>query len=51
MIEREIVGTFYINPDYSSFRDYPEVWEGSTITSGQELANHSMTHGDWGVTK
>jgi len=51
MIERGVVGSFYCNPDHSSWYDYPEVWTGTAITSGQELAGHTMTHGDWNGNK
>ncbi len=49
MIEKGLVGTFYVNPDprSSPFEQYPDVWRERAITSGQELANHGMTHGDW----
>jgi len=44
LIERDIVGTWYINPgDPATYQRNVEAWENAPLV-GQELADHTMTH-------
>lgn len=44
IIERGLVGTWFINPGMSRHRDNVKVWESAGPQSGQEYANHTWTH-------
>ncbi|NNF99357.1 MAG: hypothetical protein HKM93_08265 [Desulfobacteraceae bacterium] len=41
---RNLVGTFYVNPGRESYIAHENVWEVTAPAYGQELANHSMNH-------
>lgn len=41
--ERELVGTFMVNPGNPGYREQEEAWRAA-VAAGHELANHTMTH-------
>lgn len=43
LIERDITGTWYINPGRDIYKQYRDNWQ-MAADMGQELANHTMTH-------
>jgi peptidoglycan/xylan/chitin deacetylase (PgdA/CDA1 family) len=45
MVERGLAGTWYVNPGLSRYKNHKEVWEETCPETGQELADHTMTHG------
>jgi hypothetical protein len=44
IVERGLVGTWYINPGMSRYKSRKKVWEEIAPQTGQDLAVHSMTH-------
>jgi len=44
LVERGLVGTWYVNPGSSRYQDRVDVWETTCPDTGQELANHTMHH-------
>ena len=44
MVERGLVGTWYINPGMNRYKSRKKVWEEIAPQTGQDLAVHSMTH-------
>jgi hypothetical protein len=46
MVERGLVGTWYINPGNERYKARKQVWEVIAVNGGQELADHTMTHAD-----
>jgi hypothetical protein len=43
LINRNITGTWYVNPGRDSFIKYIDTWKNAA-GNGQEIANHTMTH-------
>ena len=44
IIERGLVGTWFINPGTSRHRNYLQVWEADGPKGGQEYADHTWQH-------
>jgi len=44
MIERGLVGTWFVNPGQAHYEANVDTWETLAPHNGQELANHSMNH-------
>jgi hypothetical protein len=44
MNERELVGTFFVNPAHGRYQATKEAWEDICPRFGHELANHTMHH-------
>jgi hypothetical protein len=44
VIERGLVGTWFINPGTSRYRNYLKLWEEDGPKGGQEYANHTWQH-------
>jgi hypothetical protein len=44
MLERELVGTWFINPGKEYYLQRQQVWEQILPAAGHELANHTMHH-------
>ncbi|MGD8765988.1 MAG: hypothetical protein PVG87_27015 [Desulfobacteraceae bacterium] len=44
IVERGLVGTWYVNPGMSRYKSRKNVWEEIAPQTGQDLAVHSMTH-------
>jgi hypothetical protein len=44
VIERGLVGTWFINPGTSRYQTYLQVWEVDGPKGGQEYANHTWQH-------
>jgi hypothetical protein len=44
IVERGLIGTWYINPGMSRYKSRKKVWENIALKTGQDLAVHSMTH-------
>jgi len=42
--ERNMKGTFYVNPGYYTYIANKTIWEALTPETGHELANHTMHH-------
>jgi hypothetical protein len=39
-----LVGTFLVNPGNDSYKKYQKVWEGTVLSHGHELADHTLNH-------
>ena len=46
MIERGLVGTWYVNPGNERYKARKQVWEVIALNGGEELAAHTLTHAD-----
>jgi hypothetical protein len=44
MLERGLVGTWFINPGKEHYQQRQQVWEQILPSAGHELANHTMHH-------
>jgi hypothetical protein len=44
MVERGLVGTWFINPGKEHYQQRQQVWEQILPAAGHELANHTMHH-------
>ncbi len=44
LVQRKLVGTWYVNPGGTYYNQYKSFWETVAPNGGQELANHTMTH-------
>ncbi len=44
LIQRDLIGTFFVNPGGSQYHSRRRIWEEICPATGQELANHTMHH-------
>jgi hypothetical protein len=42
--ERDLIGTFLVNPGNDDYLKYRSVWEGPVLQRGHELGDHTMNH-------
>jgi hypothetical protein len=42
--ERDLIGTFLVNPGNEDYLKYRSVWEGPVLQRGHELGDHTMNH-------